>query len=228
MYNIIVSNKSWHKKYIDEIKKYTNTKIIYIDKKEDLKFNTLKEINPQYIFFPHWSYIVPAEIYENFECIIFHMTDLPFGRGGSPLQNLIVQGIYKTKLTALRCEKELDAGDIYMKKNLSLYGSAEEIYLRAAQVTRDMMIDIINNKIIPKRQVGETVIFKRRKPSESNIMHINNLETIFDYIRMLDADGYPKAFIETDNLRLEFERASLKENFIQADVKIMLRGNGNE
>lgn len=120
MYNIIVSNKSWHKKYIDEIKKYTNTKIIYIDKKEDLKFNTLKEINPQYIFFPHWSYIVPAEIYENFECIIFHMTDLPFGRGGSPLQNLIVQGIYKTKLTALRCEKELDAGDIYMKKNLSL------------------------------------------------------------------------------------------------------------
>ena len=29
------------------------------------------------------------EIHENYKCIIFHMTDLPFGRGGSPLQNLI-------------------------------------------------------------------------------------------------------------------------------------------
>jgi len=29
---------------------------------------------------------------------------------------------------------------------------------------------------------------------------LNELSTIYDYIRMLDAEGYPKAFIEKNNL----------------------------
>jgi len=37
------------------------------------------------------------------------MTDVPYGRGGSPLQNLIVRGHTETKLTALRCVRDLDA-----------------------------------------------------------------------------------------------------------------------
>ncbi len=37
------------------------------------------ELKPRYVFFPHWSHIIPQDIYENFECVIFHMTDFPFG-----------------------------------------------------------------------------------------------------------------------------------------------------
>jgi len=37
-------------------------------------------------------WIILKEIFENYEIILFHMTDLPYGRGGSPLQNLIVRG----------------------------------------------------------------------------------------------------------------------------------------
>lgn len=49
----------------------------------------LNAFMPSYIFFPHWSWKIPAEIYERFECVIFHMTDV-FGRGKSA-QNLITQ-----------------------------------------------------------------------------------------------------------------------------------------
>lgn len=45
---------------------------------------------------------------------------------------------------------------------------------------------------------------------------------------MLDADTYPKAFLLTDKLRLEFERASLKEGYIHADVKIMRKEDNDE
>ena len=45
------------------------------------------------------------------------MTDLPYGRGGSPLQNLIINGHKETMMSALRCVQELDAGPIYLKKN---------------------------------------------------------------------------------------------------------------
>lgn len=219
---VIVSNKEWHKKHVTEISKRTVSEVIYIDKKENVTFENLQKLNPCYVFFPHWSYIIPSEVYENFECIVFHMTDLPFGRGGSPLQNLIERGIYETKLSSLRVCKELDAGDIYLKRPLSLWGTAEEIYLRAGELTKEMMIEIVQNKIKPMPQSGEPVPFKRRKPEQSNISNLESLEKVFDYIRMLDADGYPHAYIDVGKLHFEFERASLKDGFIKADVKISI------
>ena len=219
---IIVSNKEWHKKYVAEVASRTGFEVIYIDEKEKVNKSYLEQFKPRYIFFPHWSYIIPAEVYDNFECVIFHMTDLPFGRGGSPLQNLIERGIYETKLSALRCCKELDGGDIYLKRPLSLWGTAEEIYLRAAELTKEMMIEIVQNKIKPLPQSGEAVLFKRRKPEQSDISNLESLEKVFDYIRMLDADGYPHAYADVGKLHFEFERAALKDGFIKADVKISL------
>lgn len=228
MNNIIISNKNWHKKYIDEIEKRTDSTIVYIDDINMVTYENIKQYSPRYVFFPHWSYIIPKEVYKKFECVIFHMTDLPFGRGGSPLQNLIVRGIYESKLSAIRCEKELDSGDIYIKRSLSLYGDAEEIYLRAAEMTKEMMIELIKNPIKPREQAGEIVTFKRRKPKDSNLKDLKNINSVFDYIRMLDADSYPNAFLNTENLRLEFERASLRDGYIKADVKIMLRKDEDE
>lgn len=87
-------------------------------------------IDPQWIFAPHWSHWIPESIWGPWPTVIFHMTDLPYGPGGSPLQNLIQRGHSSTMLTTLRCGDGLDAGDVYLKHPLSLHGSAEEIFLR--------------------------------------------------------------------------------------------------
>lgn len=222
---LIASCHKRYKKIKSLLGKELNKESIFIENKTDLTVENIKKINPRYIFFPHWSYIIPAEIYENYECVIFHMTDVPFGRGGSPLQNLIARGIYETKISAIKCVKELDAGPVYMKNHFPLYGSAEEIYLRAGEVIAGMIKNIIENNPKPVEQTGDPVIFKRRTPRESNISQLSSLEQIFDFIRMLDADGYPKAFLEIGNLRLEFSRASLKDDRIIADVIIREKDN---
>ena len=149
------------------------------------------------------------------------MTDLPFGRGGIPLQNLISREVYSTKISAIKVVKELDAGPVYLKKDFSLFGNAEEIYLQAGDVIIDMIGEILNNKPEPVEQKGMPVNFKRRTPEMSNIEKIDAVNKLFDHIRMLDAEGYPKAFLENENFRFEFSRASLKsDNSIIADVKI--------
>lgn len=48
-------------------------------------------------------------------------------------------------------------------------------------------------------QEGDPVVFKRRKPEQSDMSGLEKLEEIFDYIRMLDADGYPHAYIEKES-----------------------------
>ncbi|MGN0197020.1 MAG: GNAT family N-acetyltransferase [Candidatus Gastranaerophilaceae bacterium] len=200
---------------------FNKNNIEYITNKADLNFHKLKAINPKYVFFPHWSYIIPAEIYENFNCVIFHMTDLPFGRGGSPLQNLIERGIYNTKISAIKCVKELDGGDIYMKRDLDIsYGSAQEIYMRAGEIISVMIDNIIEQNPIPQKQVGDIVEFKRRKREQSNIYDLKTIKKIYDYIRMLDADGYPNAYIENNGIKYEFFNAKMGNNEIVAQVSI--------
>lgn len=204
--------------------------IVFIKDKKDLTLESLKKIQPKYVFFPHWSHIIPAKIYENFNCIIFHMTDLPFGRGGSPLQNLIARGFKHTKISAIKCAKEIDSGDIYLKKDLDIsFGSAQEIYQRAGDIIATMIDEIISNNPTLQPQKGKIVTFKRRIPKQSNIKNLTELSKIYDFIRMLDADGYPKAFLEHNGLKFEFTNANFADNKIIANVEIkMMKGDKNE
>src|SRR5690242_2866818 len=107
--------------------------------KQDLDERLLAVHKPRYVFFPHWSWRVPDNVVSGYDCVCFHMTDLPFGRGGSPLQNLIVQGASETQLTAFRMTADLDAGPVYAKRKLSLDGAAHEIYSRAAELCLDLL-----------------------------------------------------------------------------------------
>lgn len=176
---------------------------------------------PRYIFFLHWSMRVPDDWLEAHECICFHMTDVPYGRGGSPLQNLIQSGHRETKLTALRMVHEMDAGPVYAKKTLSLEGNAEEIFLRAGRLSADIIAEMIRTGPEPVPQCGEAVIFKRRRPEQSAIpANLPDLGALHDHIRMLDAEGYPHAFIEHGGFRLEFTRAALYDGRLVADVKV--------
>ena len=186
----------------------------------ELDLGKLQAFNPAYVFFPHWSWKIPAEVHKGFECVIFHMTDLPYGRGGSPLQNLIARGMKETQLTALRCVTELDAGPIYMKQPLSLLGTAEEILMRASELTGEMIVKLVHQRPVPQAQVGEPTVFRRRTPQDGDLAPLDTLEKLFDHVRMLDGDGYPRAFLDTEHFRLEFCRASLKPDGVVADVKI--------
>lgn len=219
---LIVSEKSWNKELVSYLQSTMPQYAFYlISQKEDFTVERIGSISPVKIFIPHWSYIIPAAIFERYECIVFHMTDLPYGRGGSPLQNLIVRGLTATKLSALRVEVGLDTGPVYLKMDLSLSGTAEEIFVRVNKLVGKMIVEIIQNNLQPVPQEGDPVVFKRRKPEQSDMSGLEKLEEIFDYIRMLDADGYPHAYIEKGEFRYEFTRASIKaDGSIVADVKI--------
>ena len=221
----IATIKSWN---IEKAKKLISDnpqlKIQLITNKDELTYENVDKFKPRYVFFPHWSWIIPKEIYNNFECVVFHMTDLPFGRGGSPLQNLIIRGLTETKISAIRVVKDIDAGPIYLKHDLDLQGSATEIFIRLSEIVFGKMIPyILNESPEPIPQQGDSVIFKRRTPDQSNISSIRDISKIYDYIRMLDAEGYPPAFVETSQLRIEFFKGKLDNGYVLAQAKIKVK-----
>lgn len=196
--------------------------VVRLREKAEVTAESLAALRPTFVFFPHWSWIIPPEIHTAFECVVFHMTDVPFGRGGSPLQNLIERGIYETQLSALRCTAELDAGPVYLKRPLSLHGSAEEIFVRVAALMSGMIREIVDRRIVPVAQHGEPTVFRRRRPQDGDMAALSRLDKIHDFIRMLDAEGYPPAFLELGKLHLEFSRSRLSHDHVLADVRIKL------
>ena len=224
---LVLGCKPWDRRVYDESLATQPGEWRYVGSPDEFSLALVREFAPRYLFFLHWSWKVPQEIIQNFECVCFHMTDVPYGRGGSPLQNLIVRGHRETKLTALRMSNEFDAGPVYFKESLSLEGSAEEIYMRAARLSGRMIERFTGKKLKPKLQQGEAVNFKRRKPEESEIGSPTSLQAIHDWIRMLDADGYPHAFLNHAGFRFEFSRSALYDGRVVADVKItQLRAGG--
>lgn len=216
---VFASSKSWHKPLFESLQSKFDLNWIYVSTPSELDV-VVEASNPKYIFFLHWNWLVPETIWKKHECVCFHMTDVPYGRGGSPLQNLILAGHKETKLTALRMVSEMDAGPFYTKRPLKLEGTAQEIYVRAGALSAEIIEWMVENEPVPIDQMGAVVLFKRRKPEQSCMPKTGSLRSTYDFIRMLDADGYPQAFIEHGEFMLKLSKAKLENGCLIAEVQI--------
>ena len=147
------------------------------------------------------------------------MTDLPYGRGGSPLQNLIIRKKKYTKISAFIMNSKIDSGDLISmkKRNLSLKGSAQEIYERSSKIIFDMIKEITKmKKIISFEQKGKVTKFKRLNNNGEINTKSNNLNEIFDHIRMLDAKTYDGAFIRKEKLKITFSNVRKIKNMLSS------------
>lgn len=215
---IIASSKSWFK--LDK-KLKKNNKIKFLSSNKELKLKTIKKFSPDYIFFPHWSWRVSKNIYKNFNCILFHTAPLPYGRGGSPIQNLIIKGIKSAPVCALKMDESIDSGDIYLKKNINLNGNLTEIFDNINNAVNFLISRIIKKNLKAYTQKGKAVYFKRLNTEDNEIKGKLNITQIYDRIRMVDHFEYPKAFINLCNYKVEFSNAKLNSNSLSFKANIL-------
>lgn len=222
---VVAGCRPWSRDVFDRVLRSYPGHWEYVSAREELTAERLAAADPRYVFFLHWSWRVPDDIIDRFECVCFHMTDVPYGRGGSPLQNLILAGHHVTKVAALRMVADLDAGPVYLKRDLGLEGRAEDIFRRLSDVEAAMIRTIIETRPTPVPQQGDGTVFRRRTPADSAIpATLAAPAALYDFIRMLDADGYPHAFIDHGAFRHEYRNAQLEpDGTIRAAVVITPR-----
>ena len=86
-----------------------------------------------------------------------------------------------------------------------------------------MIKTIALERPVPIAQQGEVVAFQRRTADQSDLRNLDSLEKIYDHIRMLDAEGYPHAFLETEHFTFEFTKAEQDDSEVKAEVCIKRR-----
>lgn len=216
---VVASSKDWYIEY-PKSKEYDDLNIIEIKTKADLNLELLEKINPRYIFFPHWNWKVDSEIFERYECVVFHTAPLPFGRGGSPIQNLILRNIEKTPVCALRMTEILDGGPIYDSIEVSLDGTITDIFSKIAVCIEKIIIKICRENIEPKKQSGDVVTFNRLTYADNELKSEYSIKELYDRIRMVDGDGYKNAYINFGDYKIDFTDSQIQNNEIVAKIRL--------
>ncbi len=215
---LIITKRIWDKRNFLNLNNKKFKVLFTLNKKKIQKFR------PKIIFFIHWSKKISANFLKKNLCIQFHSSDLPRFRGGSPIQNQIINQVKNTKISAFKMNDIIDGGDICIKEKLKLSGSAETIYKNMEKKCVHMIKKISKRKkVIFYKQKGKASFYKRRSDKDSNLKlnELNNFSSLYDFIRMLDADGYPNAFLKLKKFKIIFNDAKLEKKCVSGKFKII-------
>lgn len=179
------------------------------DGEHDIHIHTQQEdycLEADLTFLVGWSDIVPIEFYKDRTVLVLHPSPLPKYRGGSPIQNQIMAGETKSAVSLFLLKEnhpEVDSGPIHSQHPYSLAGDLQVILDRisvSGQILVEQAIkDYTNDELFTIRQdEKEATTFKRRKPSESEIVEFPTALDVYNKIRALQ-DPYPNAFIRCED-----------------------------
>jgi len=181
-----------------------------------------RDQNFDYVFFPHFSKLVPKSFYSRFVCVGFHVGNLPEDRGGSPIQNKILRGEYKTFVNAFKIDSSIDGGPVYEQKEIDLEtGNITQIIENVSQVIASMIAKIVSEKTEPIPQLSSPTRFRRltKKDSKFNFGELS-VKQIFDRIRMVDGLDYPRAELECQSKLFKFTNARLENEVLVFECEV--------
>jgi len=197
----LVGYRAWALEIYDNISKGSSHEFIRFNSKEEFSEKKIMSFKPDLILFYGWSWIISKNLVENFKCLMLHPSPLPKYRGGSPIQNQIINGETLGAVSIFLMDDGIDTGPIIAQKEISLLGSLDEIFERIISVGSKLTKEFLENGYDLKIQDDTNATsFKRRKKSESEITidEINTKDSkyLLNKIRMLQ-DPYPNPYIRT-------------------------------
>jgi|TARA_R110000851_G_scaffold331802_1_gene506563 methionyl-tRNA formyltransferase len=177
--------------------------------KDDGELSFVLDHKPTWVFFFHWSSKVSNIVFENNRCVVLHTSNLPEGRGGSPIQNQIREGVVSSKVNLIQMAEGFDTGGIYLSKEVTLQGNALDIWMMIADQGAELADKCVNENPNPKPQsVSIKPAFKRIK-NNSILFDLPDILDVYREIQMVDAPGYPDAFVKIGKYTVQFSRPKL-------------------
>lgn len=142
------------------------------------------------------------------DAINVHASLLPKYRGGAPIHHAIINGEKFTGITIMRMIKKMDAGAMFVSKEIEItfQDTTSSVYKKLSQLaydlTKEHVLDILNNKIISVEQNEEEVTFAPIITREDERINVNQPgEKVYNHLRgLLD---FPGGYVIIDGLKVK-------------------------
>jgi UDP-2,4-diacetamido-2,4,6-trideoxy-beta-L-altropyranose hydrolase len=132
--------------------------------------------------------------------LVIHESDLPIGKGWSPLTWQILEGKNQIPVTMIEAEKNVDSGVIYAQEWIDFQGHelVEELRVAQAQATIRLCKKFVREypEIVDsaREQRGEESFYPKRKPEDSRLDPDQSIREQFNLLRVVDNERYPAFF----------------------------------
>lgn len=129
--------------------------------------------------------------------LVVHESDLPAGRGWSPLTWQVLEGSSRVAVSLFEAHLGVDSGPIYSQEWLELKGTELVADLRRLQadatlsLCRSFVATYPVSAASPRPQVGTPSSYPKRSPADSTLDAEKPLAEQFDVLRVADNDRYP-------------------------------------
>ena len=197
---ILISKSSWainyKKEILNKLKKFSKNIKIFHNHKE-LKKNT--DIN---IIFSYFKILPEPYLNKSKINLVPHESNLPKGKGMSPLTWQILEGKKKVFFSLLEASTKVDSGVVYYKKEkiIPKHFLFDEIKKMQLEENLKLIIKFIrfykkkNKKPKGKIQIGKSTFYKKRNPHDSEIKIKKSILAQFNLLRVVDNKSYPAFF----------------------------------
>ena len=142
--------------------------------------------------------IPPIFLKKNKNNIVVHASDLPKGKGFSPLQWQIVEGKDEIILTLFEVVEKVDAGPFYIKSKLIFDGTElyDELRNKLALRIIKMCNDYVDNYDLqtPIQQAGIETFYRKRTIVDDQIEPEKSIVDQFNHFRIADNENFPLWF----------------------------------
>jgi methionyl-tRNA formyltransferase len=138
-------------------------------------------------------------------CFVTHASDLPRGRGWSPVVWDVLEGKDRIVLSLVEATDPVDSGSIFQKfeaavKPTDLYDDINDALSRLVIGALDFVLQ--NPDAAPRQQQGEASWYRRRVPDDSRLDPSQSIASQFNLLRVCDPIRFP-AFFELFGERFE-------------------------
>ncbi|QWE28989.1 formyltransferase family protein [Polynucleobacter sp. AM-7D1] len=131
--------------------------------------------------------------------LVVHESDLPRGKGFSPVQWQILEGSNSIPICLFEATSELDSGDIVLmdKFELTGYELYDEIREKQASATTKLITKFLFEYPIFSRlkQVGQQTFYSRRSLIDGKLDINKNIKEQFNLLRVANNENWPSFFI---------------------------------
>lgn len=197
---ILISKDSWANKYSNFLKKKLgriSKKVLVLSNHKKLKNNF--DVN---IIFSYFKIISKKYLDRSRFNLITHESDLPKGRGMSPLTWQLLNKKKKIVFSLIEASEKMDAGKIYYKKKINFKNDLLFNEIKFIQFNQNLkliekfILFLKKNKIPPssKEQVGKPTYYKLRTIKDSELNINKSLKSQFNLLRLCDFENYPSFF----------------------------------
>lgn len=131
-------------------------------------------------------------------CLVVHESDLPRGKGFSPVQWQILEGSNSIPICLFEATNKFDSGDIILKDVFTLTGY--ELYDEIREIQANATLKIINKFLLSypyfsrQKQIGKETFYPRRSLMDGELDINKSLKEQFNLLRIGNNENWPSFF----------------------------------